>query len=304
LPDFVRETLPLLRSSVPENIHLDAYVCEPLFVLADNTLLHQALMNLVINARDAVENVEGIKQIEITVEPFQQKVTAVKNHLELKAGNYVLVRVRDNGVGIASEHLDHMFEPFFTTKEQGKGTGLGLAMVYGAMKSHAGFIDVESEVGVGTVFSLYFPLLEALTDELLPEAVSQPVHEAQGEWVLVVDDEPDVRETTAEVLKILGYQVLQAKDGVDGLRKFQEHPHEISLAVLDVVMPNMGGVALAKKMREVRADLPVIFLTGYDKEHLLQDGIQDGMGMKQGEVLSKPVNFDLLSHYLQALIQG
>jgi len=160
LVPFIKETLKLLHASVPENIAFYQDICnEDLQIKGDATLLHQVLANFVNNARDAVENVVE-PSINIRLASFQTDEAFIENHPDVKAGAYAHLSVEDNGIGIPQKQLEHLFEPFFTTKEQGKGTGLGLAMVYGALKTHHGFVEVDSIKGKGSTFHVYIPLLK------------------------------------------------------------------------------------------------------------------------------------------------
>ncbi|MFQ5346133.1 MAG: PAS domain S-box protein, partial [Mariprofundus sp.] len=290
LTPFVKETLKLLHTLVPENITLNQEICsEPLSIKGDGAQLHQVLVNLLNNARDAVENTVA-PCITIRLELFHTDAALIENHPYFESGAYAHLSIEDNGVGIPEQQQEHLFEPFFTTKEQGKGTGLGLSMVYGALKTHGGFVDVNSTEGEGTTFHCYLPLLEKEASP--PE--STPATEAtagQGELILLADDEQIVRDIMAEILESLGYRVLQAKDGLETVELFKEHQGEIALAILDVVMPHCGGMALAKQIRAVNPDMPIMFVTGYDKEHLL-NGEEP---LPNSDVLTKPVNFDLLS---------
>jgi len=297
LAPFINETLKLLHASVPENIafHRDMS-SEALQIKGDATLLHQVLANLINNACDAVENVDE-PNITIRMASLQTDETFIETYPDVKAGAYAHLSVEDNGIGIPEHQFEHLFEPFFTTKEQGKGTGLGLSMVYGAMKTHHGFVEVESIKGKGSTFHVYIPLLEKAA--LVADSV-QAIEsiQGQGEMILLADDEQVVREVMAEILESMGYRVLQAKDGLEAMKLFTAHEQEIALALLDVVMPHCGGMPLAKRIRSTNPDVPVIFLTGYDKEHVLHGEAP----MPNSEILTKPVNFDRLSQRIRNML--
>jgi len=297
LVPFIKEALKLLRASVPENIAVHEAICsDALLIKGDATLIHQVLANLVSNARDAVETVDE-PNITIRLEPFQTDDAFIEKHPYFKAGAYAHLSVADNGAGIPKQQIEHLFEPFFTTKEQGKGTGLGLSMVYGAMKTHHGFVEVESIVSKGANFHIYIPLLEKAVLAVEPVQTTEAVH-GQGELILLADDELIVRNVMAEILESMGYRVLQANDGLKTMELFTEHEQEIALALLDVVMPHCGGMALAKQIRAVNPDVPVIFLTGYDKAHVLHGEAP----MPNSETLTKPANFDLLSQRIRQML--
>ncbi len=297
LAPFINETLKLLHASVPENIVFHQDICsDALPVKGDATLLHQVLVNLVNNARDAVDGVDE-PSISIRLASFQTDDAFIENHPYFKAGTYAHLSVEDNGIGIPEHQLEHLFEPFFTTKEQGKGTGLGLSMVYGAMKTHHGFVEVESIKGKGSSFHIYIPLLEKAALAADSVQAIEPIH-GQGELILLADDEQVVRNVMTEILESMGYRVLQAKDGLEAMELFTAHEQDLALALLDVVMPHCGGMPLAKRIRTINPDVPVLFLTGYDKEHVLHGETL----MPNSEMLTKPVNFDRLSQRIRQML--
>jgi len=296
---FIKETFKFLYSSIPESIKINQEICsEPLHIIGDATQLHQVLMNLLNNARDAVENTAN-PSITVKLEVFQADETFISTHPYFKVGSYAHLSVEDNGYGIAKHQIIHVFEPFFTTKEPGKGTGLGLAMVFGGIKRHKGFIEVESSKGEGSTFHVYIPLSEE-KGEASTTSQKQEDNYGHGELILLADDEQHVRETTAEVLEALGYKVLLAKDGVEALALFKAHKNEITVALLDLIMPLCGGVLLAKRIRKINADIPIIFITGYDKEHMFATGEQ----IHNSDMLSKPVQFDALSHLIKTKLKS
>ncbi|MDQ6992592.1 MAG: PAS domain S-box protein [Mariprofundus sp.] len=297
LQTFVKEALKLSKVSVPENINFHYEIADDTFMIhGDMTQLQQVIVNLLNNARDAVLDVPQpeimLKLSSCTVDKhFREK------HPQLLNSKLVCLSIRDNGSGIAKEHLHHLFEPFFTTKAVGKGTGLGLAMCYGALQSHQGVINVKSKMGVGSTFYIYLPLINnhrTSKDDL----AEVEVEHANGETILLADDELNVRETTAEVLESMGYRVLQAKDGLAAVELFKTHHSEIAIAILDVVMPHLGGIPLAKRLRVIAHDIPLIFITGYDRDHTLGNSTN----MHHSETLTKPVNFDLLNHSIRQLL--
>ncbi|WP_198507130.1 PAS domain-containing protein [Mariprofundus aestuarium] len=263
LAPYVEEVIKLLRSSLPENIELHVQACsDSLTINGDDTQLHQVLMNLVNNARDAVT---GTKNPAITVEleMFATDELFISEHPYFKRGTYAHLSVKDNGCGIPDEHIEHLFEPFYTSKDIGKGTGLGLAMVFGAIKTHRGYVEVESVEGKGSTFHVYLPLIEAEAPEsALPQQPDSV--EGAGETILLADDDANVRETTIEVLKALGYRVLAAENGEQAVELFRENSETINLVLSDLVMPVMGGYESVQAMRQIQPDVRVIFATGYD----------------------------------------
>jgi len=286
LTPFIKEIGVLLRLSVPENVIMHQEICsETLKINGDGTQLHQVLMNLVNNARDAVK---GVKEPLITVrlEAFRPDDAFIKEHAIFNVGQYAHLSVQDNGCGIPESQIEHLFEPFFTTKEQGKGTGLGLAMVFGAVKSHQGFVEVESIEGEGAMFHVYIPLLESEADTCAA-LQGGGIVKGHGELILLVDDEQQIIETGKEVLESLGYQVLTARDGQQAVETFAARFEDIDLCLFDVVMPFMGGDQAAKNIRIINPEAKIIFVTGYDK-NLLTD-------MAHETVLIKPFSIEEMS---------
>ena len=261
---FIKEAFKLTQSSTPENINLQLDAgADELLVNGDATQLQQVLMNLINNARDAVECVEN-PTIMVKAEAFHCDAQFIKTHTFFTQGDYAHISVTDNGCGVSERQKDHLFEPFFTTKEQGKGTGLGLAMVFGAVKTHHGFIDVDSIEGLGSTFHIYLPLQE---DGQPDKALTQIVRSSQGggELILLVDDEEHLLDVTREVLQELGYQVITASNGSEAIDLFTAFQHKVALIIMDVVMPKLGGVKAAAVIRKLNPAIKIIFSTGYDK---------------------------------------
>jgi len=298
LNNFMKDGFELARNAIPENVEHICDVCsEELVVKGDATQLQQALMNLLNNASHAVSSVKR-PRIKCALSHFIANHAFVREHADLVGVSFARLSVSDNGCGISDAHMNKVFEPFFTTKSVGEGTGLGLAMVHGAIQTHGGVVEVESEVGKGTDFHVYLPLDDAETmpiEEQVQEAVR-----GQHETVLLVDDEPTMRETVGEVLTSMGYTVLEAADGDQALQLFKEKQQDIDLVISDIVMPVMGGIEAVQQMRLLNGSLPVVLMTGYDKNQSVASTDQiDG-----AVVLSKPFSFDLLSHTLRTLLGG
>jgi signal transduction histidine kinase/ActR/RegA family two-component response regulator len=237
-------------------------------ILADPEMFQQIIVNLAVNARDAMST-GG--QLTIGVAEAQFGPSDANPKTGRKAGRYVRLSVADTGSGMDRTTIDHLFEPFFTTKEVGKGSGLGLATVYGMVNQHQGFIEVDSKIGQGTSFDIFFPV----TDQKLESpAVKPPPGQVRGgkETVLVVEDEEAVRELVCEILRVHGYDVVQAADGPDALRVWQSRKR-IDLLLTDMTMPNgLSGRDLAAKLWESNPRLPVIFSSGYSQEMIERGG--------------------------------
>ncbi|ATX82210.1 PAS domain S-box-containing protein [Mariprofundus ferrinatatus] len=292
LTPYIEDVLKFLRSSLPENIELNEQVCsDSLTINGDDTQLHQVLMNLVNNARDAVAGREN-PTITVALEMFETDDPFIHRYSYFKRGRYAHLSVRDNGCGIPESHIEHLFEPFYTTKEIGKGTGLGLAMVFGAIKTHRGYVEVDSVEGEGSTFHIYLPLIEGARESDLPQASASIVGE--GETILIADDDANVLETSCEVLKALGYRVLTAENGEQALELFRENAESIDLVISDLVMPVMGGHEAVQSMRQIKPDTKAIFATGYDS---------NGDAHLNGElVIKKPFVVEELSRLIRQVL--
>lgn len=233
----------------------------PTIIHADPGMIDQALMNLCVNARDAMPN--GGQLTISTTDVFLTQ-DFCKNHPWARFGHYVCLSVRDTGIGMPPELLERIFEPFFTTKEQGKGTGLGLSTVYGSIKQHNGLLDVESESGKGTIFSLYLPCAEQYT----PEKIEPLEENVTGgtETILLAEDESMVCDLATQVLRESGYTVLIARDGEEALRLFETNPYTIDLVLLDMIMPKLSGRDVYDRIKDGGKNVPVLFCSGYSAE--------------------------------------
>ena len=236
-------------------------------VVANRTQLYQAIMNLCVNARDAMPD-GGILQIEASNVTLDE--TFVGRFPPAAPGEYVLLRITDNGIGIAENVVDKIFDPFFTTKEAGKGTGLGLSTVLGIVKRHAGFLEVTSKLGKGTRFSVYLPAIES--SNAIGSSVTPPVlPSGNGKLVLIVDDERVMRDITASTLRKSGYQILTASDGTEGFALFTQHKHDISVVVTDLSMPYMDGSKMIRALFQIDPKVKVIAASGMNEEFKLPE---------------------------------
>ncbi len=271
LNQSVLEALSLLEKVIGGNIAVKTTLATGLPVVrADQTQLEQVLMNLCINARDAMP--EGGSLI-IGSSEVSFDADACKLHPLAHPGEYVMLSVTDTGAGMDAATLDRIFEPFFTTKELGKGTGLGLATVYGIVRQHGGFINVYSEPGMGTTFRVYIPVSHAA---VAARESSEDLQQVQGgtETLLLVEDHEGLRQLAIETLTKLGYNVITAADGEEAIREFRHHRQHIDLALLDVVLPKLNGPEIYSRIRKVRPDIPVVFATGYSNDFALLHKVQ------------------------------
>ncbi len=276
LVDCINETIKLLKRTIPEDINIDLSMEIGQYTIkADPTQIQQVLTNLAVNARDAMH--EGgelhFRLAHLTI--FSGNKLP---HPELHPGKWVVLTVSDTGTGIPAELREQIFEPFFTTKEVGKGTGLGLAQVYGIVKQHEGLIDVMSKVEFGTAFTIFLPKLVA--SQPAPEAkILSEIPRGQNEVILLVEDDDRVLKITTSMLKHLGYTILTATNGFEALEVYAQHKDEIALILTDLTMPKMGGVELTIELRKRDPEINVIALTGYpldsDAKKALTEGIVD-----------------------------
>jgi CheY-like chemotaxis protein len=270
LNEVVGNFTKMLMRIIGEQIHLQyKYAVGLPFIEADVGMLEQVLVNLVVNARDAMPKGD---QLLITTETPRLDAAYVRAHPEARVGDFVCLGVTDSGTGIAPEHLPHIFEPFFTTKEVGKGTGLGLATVYGIVQQHQGWIEVASRLGAGTTFKIFFPAIEPPAAAVsAPESVAaKPA--GGSETILLFEDDEAVRSLTSRILKKSGYHVYEAASGPQALELWRAHKEEISLVLTDMIMPeHMNGRELAEQLLAERPDLKVIFISGYSGETVGKD---------------------------------
>ena len=255
----------MLRRLVGEGITLNVEREPDLWAVhADEAQLGNAIINLVVNARDAMPSGGTV-----TIHTSNQSVNAkALGTAMMPAGDYVRIEVTDTGTGMSKEIQSKIFDPFFTTKPVGQGTGLGLATVYGIVKQSGGFIDVDSEVGRGTSFNIYLPrrMIEA-ADAAPVEAAPQAARDVTGQdTILLVEDEEAVRAFAARALRMRGYNVLEAGGGEEALEIVKSADNKIDLIITDVVMPNMDGPTMVRHVKALNPELPVIFMSGYAEE--------------------------------------
>jgi len=296
LNSVVEEMSKLLPRLIGEDIDLIVRPSEDLGTIrADASQMEQVIMNLAVNARDAMP--QGGKLIietqNIDLDSYYREA-----HPIVQPGRYVLLAVSDTGVGMDAETQAHIFEPFFTTKEQGKGTGLGLATVYGVVKQSGGFVWLYSELGKGTTFKIYLPRVDEAAREAV--GVQAPAQVLRGtETVLLTEDEQDVREVAREFLVSAGYQVLQAHSGEAAVEAASAYEGAIDVLVTDMVMPGMSGRELARRMRATRQGIRVIYMSGYS-EHAAGEAAK---GEAFAVVLTKPFSRSALLRTVREVLQ-
>jgi two-component system cell cycle sensor histidine kinase/response regulator CckA len=288
------EGVSLLRRVIGEQIEVRFLTAPDLRVtLADPAQIEQVLMNLCLNARDAMPKgghlVIETQNVEIDEE-------YCRTHPYAKQGSYVLLAVSDTGVGMDAATAERVFEPFFTTKELGKGTGLGLATVYGVVKQHGGFIHLYSEPGKGTTFRIYLPAGSGLAEPREPKSNEQT---PQGtETILLAEDNEGLREAAQEMLQRLGYRLILASNGTEAMELFKTNLRQIDLVILDVVMPGLSGPAVYSQMVAIQPDLRVVFATGYTPEAAsLNSTLEKGV-----PILQKPYSLKNLGQIVRSTL--
>jgi PAS domain S-box-containing protein len=288
---LMRDVRTFMRDAFPPTIDVHVTPAEGLWtVTGDPTQLHQVLLNLCVNARDAMT---GPGKLTIAMKNVVRDEAYTRTHHDARAGSYVMVTVTDTGTGIPPAVRDRIFEPFFTTKEFGKGTGLGLSTTLAIVRSHGGFIDVESEVGRGTTFTLHLPADPAHVAEALERSRQTNMPRGHGELVLVVDDELAIRTIVGRTLERFGYRVLLAANGAEALERYGEHGDAIAVMLTDMAMPVLDGPATIAVLRNVAPRLRIIGSSGFAS--------RDGGGVAAVDIrhfVAKPYTAEAL---LQAL---
>jgi CheY-like chemotaxis protein len=297
LNTIVAEMDKMLRRVIGEDIDLKTYLAPDLGqVKVDDTQIEQVIVNLVVNARDAMP---GGGRVIIETANVVIDDNYVAGHLGTQPGKYILLAVSDTGCGMSQEIKARIFEPFFTTKEIGKGTGLGLATVFGIIKQNGGDIWVYSEEGVGTTFKIYLPCVEENIPAPAPSEL-RPEMPGGKETVLLVEDDTGVRELIRQVLPKLGYTLLEAENGQDALWTITRYPDPIHLILTDVVMPGINGRALAEELSFSHPELKILFMSGYTDEAIAHHGV-----LKPGVAfLQKPFNLVSLARKIRSVLDN
>ncbi len=291
LRPLVSELEAIINKIFPRNIKIVSQVPNNLWpITGDPTQLHQVLLNLAVNARDAMP-LGGTLTVAVANATLEARY--VGSSRETRAGRYVVLNVSDTGVGIPPAIREHIFEPFFTTKDVGKGTGFGLATVDTVVKSHGGFLEVESEVGQGTTFKVYLPADPTLRAGTTPPFLAD-LPRGQNELVLVVDDEFSIRDITQRTLEAFGYRVITASNGVEAVDLYRERPQEIAVVLTDMMMPLMDGAATVKALNLVNPSAKIIVVSGLD--------ISGAFKTSVAAFLSKPYTAQILLRLVREVL--
>ncbi len=295
LSALLETTVQLYQVSVPVSTQFEFQngVEGELLIHGDDNQLEQVVFNLLNNARDAVTDVE-MPVITLQAERWTADEEFLHHHPELQAGDYARITICDNGCGIDEDALANIFEPFFTTKTN--GTGLGLSMAFGTIQSHGGVLTVEARPEGGTCFRVYLPELEREADSQV-KAEQEVASEGEGGTILVADDNDEVLAVVDLLLNELGYRVLQAKNGLEAVEIYRDRGEEISMVVLDVVMPKMGGIDASKQVRSINPSARILFMTGYDP-----DNSAEGGALRSEAVIMKPFKVDQFSRKISEIM--
>ncbi len=299
LNQLLRDMDNLIRVTLHENLELVMSLHpEPCVIRADLTSMEQVVLNLAVNARDAMP-----RSGRLFVETSLREVPEGNEESEgMEPGPYVALVIRDTGCGMTPEILEHAFEPFFTTKESGQGTGLGLSTVYAIVKQFQGHLRLQSEPGVGTEFTLLFPRFVHAEQMLLdlPVQGNLPPLPRGSETLLLVEDEEGVRRMATKMIESLGYTLLSAADGEEGLRVAENHPGRIDLIITDVVMPNLSGPEMIDRLRLSIGHIPHLYVSGFTMDKLLEHGADDS----EQFLIRKPYSRELLARRIREALDG
>jgi len=291
---IVKETVDLIKETFNRSINIESSLGEELpFIEGDANQIQQIIMNLCVNARDAMPD-GGM----LTVRTDAARITRryVESHLGAKKGDYVRLTVSDTGVGIDERIIGRIFDPFFTTKGPGEGTGLGLSVVYGVVKNHGGYIDARSKLGEGSIFEIFFPVARGVRAEEKEEEREPPT--GKHEMILIIDDEETVRSLAKEILEKYGYRTLLASDGEEGVALFRKNRSKVKLVIIDMIMPKLNGLETYQVITKIDPDAKAVLSTGYDHSERVKEILDSGV---KG-FIKKPYNVrELLSQVRNVL---
>ncbi len=277
---IVNEALKLLRASLPSTIRINNNIISNLAVMSDPTNIHQVIMNLCTNAGHAMQENGGL--LEVSLRDMDIDAEFAKHHPVMNPGKFIQLTVSDTGHGMSSEVIERIFDPFFSTKKKGEGTGMGLSVVHGIVKSHGGTLVVDSTPGQGTVFEAYFPAIES---EWVPDNEHADLMVTGNESILFVDDEAFQADIAKQMLSRLGYRLTTCTSSVKALELFTQSPGKFDLVITDMTMPHMTGEVLARELIAIRSDIPIIVCTGYSDR--IDADIANDIGIR--ELVMKPV---------------
>lgn len=295
--NVIKEALKLLRATIPATVEINCDVgqdCGP--IMGDPTQIHQVIMNLCTNAYHAMQETGGsldvsLKEIDISYEQTRER-------LGMKLGKHLQLTVKDAGHGMEPEVLERIFEPYYTTKKQGKGTGLGLSVIDGIVKNHGGDITVSSQPGKGAVFNIYLPVIDHIDVET--ESAETTIAANGSERILLIDDEEQIIDFEQQILERLGYKVISKTDSEEALEEFAAQPDQFDLVITDMTMPKMTGDQLARKMMDIKPEIPVILCTGFNEAITEEKALAMGID----KFVMKPIVKDKLANTIRAVLDN
>jgi signal transduction histidine kinase/ActR/RegA family two-component response regulator len=292
---LIKEALKLLRATIPSTIEIDCKIDEQCgHIMGDPTQIHQVVMNLCTNAYHAMQETGGtlavkLKEVDISYEKSVERVG-------MKVGRHLELTVKDTGHGMGADVLERIFEPYYTTKELGKGTGLGLSVIHGIIKNHGGDISVSSQLDKGTTFTVYLPVIDDVDVEIEPV---QTTTATQGhERILLIDDEKQIIDIEQQILERLGYTVTPKTDSQEALEEFAALPEKFDLVITDMTMPKMTGDQLARKIMDIKPDIPVILCTGFNETINEEKALAMGID----KFIMKPIVKDELARAIRSVL--
>lgn len=291
----IADAMELIRATMPNSISIYQEIeSDEMVVNANVTEINQVVMNLCTNSGHAMRQSGGTLSISLNQVEAKESVTA--NHILREAGRYVLLRIEDNGEGMAHDTIAKIYTPFFSTKKAGEGTGLGLSVIYGIVESYGGYVDVSSNIGQGTVFDIYLPISE---DEIVESVHEDDSVITGSEHILFVDDEPAIVDFTVIALGRMGYEVTSTTDSFEAVKLFEATPSAFDLVITDFTMPGMNGLLLAQKIKAIRSNVPVLMLSG--QMDLMSD---NDLGQYVNATSAKPVRIKQLGSDIRSLLDG
>ncbi len=290
---IILEVIDLLRASLPASINIEKNLQSTSYILADQTQMHQVIMNLCTNAGHAMKESGGILSVDLKEVDIKQEDL---DNPKLSPGRYLVLTIKDTGCGIGPDVVERIFDPYFTTKEKDKGTGLGLSVVHGIVINSNGHITVNSQLGKGSEFVIYFPLFNAQDK---PTTVKKSIPIGDNERILFVDDESFQTELAQQLLTLLGYQVVTCNDSLSALNLFLDEKDSFDLVITDMIMPKMTGKILAEKILKIRPDMPIIICSGYSED--IDSNSINKMGIYQ--YLMKPIGIQEMAKAVKKVLK-
>jgi CheY-like chemotaxis protein len=292
---LIKEALKLLRATIPSTIEIECNVGEECgHIMGDPTQIHQVVMNLCTNAYHAMQETGGT--LEVTLKEIDMSYEQSMERVGMKVGRHLELTVKDAGHGMGAEVLERIFEPYFTTKELGKGTGLGLSVIHGIIKNHGGDISVSSQLGKGTTFTVYLPVIDDI--DVAIEPVKTAAATQGNEHILLIDDEEQIIDIEQQILERLGYKVTSKTDSQEALEEFAAQPEKFDLVITDMTMPKMTGDQLARKLMDIKPDISVILCTGFNETITEQKALAMGID----KFVMKPIVKDELAKTIRNVL--